>query len=52
MLLSKTFSMPEMDFYQNLRLKHYKKLKELWTDEIDGDCFIVLTCIETQKIIQ
>ena len=30
--------MSEKDIYQILRLKHYKKLKECWTDDVDGDC--------------
>ena len=38
MFLSKAFSMSEMDIYQILRLNYYKKLKEWWTDDADGDC--------------
>ena len=27
-----------MDFYQSLKLNYYKKLKEWYTDDVDGDC--------------
>ena len=37
MFLSKAFSMSEMNIYQILRLNYYKKQKEWWTDDIDGD---------------
>ena len=37
-ILSNAFSMSEMDIYQILRLNYYKKLKEWWTDDVDGDC--------------
>ena len=37
MFLSKAFSMSEMKIYQILRLNYYKKQKEWWTDDIDGD---------------
>ena len=30
--------MSEMDIYQILRLNYHKKLKEWWTDNVDGDC--------------
>ena len=30
--------MSKMDIYQILRLNYYKKLKEWWTDDVDGDC--------------
>ena len=36
--LSNAFSRSEMDIYQILRLNYYKKLKEWWTDDVDGDC--------------
>ena len=39
MFLSKSFSMSELDIHQTLRLNHYTKLKECWTDDVDGDCF-------------
>ena len=38
MFLSKAFSMSEMHIYEILRLNYYKKLKEWWTDDVDGDC--------------
>ena len=38
MFLSNEFSMSEMEIYQILRLNYYKKLKEWWTDDVDGDC--------------
>ena len=38
MFQSKAFSMSEKDIYQTFRLNYYKKLKEWWADEIDGDC--------------
>ena len=38
MFLSKAFSVSEMNIYQILRLNNYKKQKEWWTDDIDGDC--------------
>ena len=28
----------EMDIYKILRLNYYKKLKEWWTNDVDGDC--------------
>ena len=34
----KAFSMSAMDIYQILKLNYYKKLKEWWTDDVDGDC--------------
>ena len=37
MFLSKAFSMSEMNIYQILRLNYYKKQKEWWTDDVDGD---------------
>ena len=37
MFLSKAFSMSEMNIYQILRLNYYKKQKEWWTDDFDGD---------------
>ena len=30
--------MSAMDIYQILKLNYYKKLKEWWTDDVDGDC--------------
>ena len=30
--------MSERDVYQILRLNYYKKLKDWWTDIVDGDC--------------
>ena len=30
--------MSEVEHYEILRLKYYKKLKEWWTDNVDGDC--------------
>ena len=30
--------MSEMNIYQILRLNYYKKQKEWWTDDVDGDC--------------
>ena len=36
--LSKALSMSEMNVYQILRLNYYKKQKEWWTDDVDGDC--------------
>ena len=39
MFLSKSFSMSELDIHQTLRLNHYTKLKECWTDDVDGGCF-------------
>ena len=27
-----------MDIYQILRLNYFKKFKEWWTDDVDGDC--------------
>ena len=38
LLLSKAFSMSEMNIYQILRLNYYKKLKQCWKDDVDGDC--------------
>ena len=38
MFLSNAFSISEMAFYQILRFNYYKKLKERWTDDVDGDC--------------
>ena len=38
MFPSKAFSMSELNIYQNLKLNYYKKLREWWTDEVDGDC--------------
>ena len=38
MFLSKAFSVSEMNIYQILRLNYYKKQKEWWTDDVDGDC--------------
>ena len=38
MFLSKLFPMSEMKIYQILRLNYYKKQKEWWTDDVDGDC--------------
>ena len=38
MFQSNAFSMSEMEIYQILRLNYYKKLKEWWTDDVDGDC--------------
>ena len=41
--------MSEMKYYQILRLNYYKKLKEWWTDNVDGNC-VSFICIETQNI--
>ena len=30
--------MSELNIYQILRLNYYKKEKERWTDDVDGDC--------------
>ena len=38
MFLSKVFSMSEMSIYQILRLNYFKKSKEWWPDDVDGDC--------------
>ena len=38
MFLSKAFSMSEMHIFEILRLNYYKKLKEWWTNDVDGDC--------------
>ena len=38
MFLSKAFSMSQLNIYQILRLNYYKKEKEWWTDDVDGDC--------------
>ena len=38
MFPSKAFSMSELNIYQILKLKYYKKLQEWWTDDVDGDC--------------
>ena len=38
MFPSKAFSMSELNIYQILKLNHYKKLQEWWTDQVDGDC--------------
>ena len=37
MFLSKAFSRSEMNIYQILRLNYYKKQKEWWIDDVDGD---------------
>ena len=38
MFLSNAFSMSGMESYQILRLNYYKKVKDWWTDDVDGDC--------------
>ena len=49
MFPSNAFSMSELNIYQILKLNYYEKLQEWWTDEVDGNC-IVLICIEIQKV--
>ena len=45
--------MSEMNIYQILRLKHYQKRNEWWTDDVDGNCisFNLYRNTETSKIL-
>ena len=51
MFLSKAFSMFEMNIYQILRLNYYKKQKEWWTDDVDGDCISFNLYRNTESLI-
>ena len=49
MILSKAFSMSEMDIYQILKLNYCKKLQECWTNDVDGDCISFNLYINTEN---
>ena len=51
LFLSKAFSMFEMNIYQILRLNYYKKQKEWWTDDVDGDCISFNLYRNTESLI-
>ena len=53
MFLSNAFSMSEMNIYQILSLNYYKKQKEWWTDDVDGDriCFKLYRNTESSIIL-
>ena len=43
--------MSEMDIHQIFKLNFYKKLQELWTDDVDGDCFSLNLKRNTESLI-
>ena len=51
MFLSNAFSMSEMNIYQILSLNYYKKQKEWWTDDVDGDRICVKLYRNTESSI-
>ena len=50
-ILSKAFSMSEMDIHQILKFNYYKKLKECSIDNVDGDCFSFSLYRNTERSI-